>query len=142
MAKRKKSHKPRRRHGRRMGAASSAMNSALGIIAGAAAAKLVQNFLPIQNDKLKAAAPLAIGLFLPRFAKGKFASDAATGMIAVGGLSLAQSFNVPMLSGIGNYPALPAPMVSGMLSDSAPAFVAGVPTASEAMARTAVATMA
>ena len=90
MAKRKKSYKAKRRSGRRMGAAGSAMNSALGIIAGAAAAKLVQNFLPIQNDKLKAAAPLAVGLFLPRFVKGKFAADAATGMIAVGGLSLAQ----------------------------------------------------
>lgn len=129
MAKRRKSAS-KRKGGRRIGAASGgAMSSVLGLVAGAAAAKLVGNALPASmNDKVKAAVPLAVGLFLPRFVKGKFVSDLAAGMVAGGGLGLVQSFNLPMLSGIGAYPLLAPPQVAGYYPDQAAPMVAGIPS--------------
>jgi hypothetical protein len=126
MAKRRKSAS-KRKGGRRIGASSGgAMSSVLGLVAGAAAAKLVGNALPASmNDKVRAAVPLAVGLFLPRFVKGKFVADLSAGMVAGGGLGLVQSFNLPMLSGIGAYPLLPAPSVAGY-PDSAAPMIAGM----------------
>ena len=72
MRRRKSSSKrrsPRRRRG--MGAIGKAgMGSALYTIAGAAAAAAVTKFVPIANDKIKAAVPLALGLFMPKLIKG------------------------------------------------------------------------
>jgi len=103
MARRKKAHKKaahhrRRRHG--MGAMGSTANTALYAIAGAAAAQLLGKVLPATlDDKIKAAAPVAIGFFLPKFVKGPAGQGLSAGMIAVGGLKLVQSFGV--LNGIG-----------------------------------------
>jgi hypothetical protein len=102
MARRRKSHKKvthrRKRHS--MGAMGSTANTALYAIAGAAAAQLLSKVLPATlDDKIKAAAPVAIGFFLPKFVKGAAGQGLSAGMIAVGGLKLVQSFGV--LNGIG-----------------------------------------
>lgn len=105
MRRRKSSSKrraPRRRRG--MGAVGKAgMSSAIYTIAGAAAAAAVTKFVPIANDKIKAAVPLALGLFLPKFIKGSAGQGLAAGMVAVGGLKLVQSFGV--LNGVGGVDA-------------------------------------
>jgi hypothetical protein len=80
--------------------AGSAASTLLYTVAGAAAAQLVGKVLPAAtNDKIKAAVPVAVGLFLPKFVKGAAGQGLAAGMIAVGGLKLVQSFGV--LNGIG-----------------------------------------
>ena len=96
----KKHHAQRRR--RRMsgiGAVGSTAMSVAYTIAGGVAAQLVASKLPIANDKIKAAIPVALGLVLPRFVKGAAGQGLANGMIAVGGIKLVQSFGV--LNGIG-----------------------------------------
>jgi hypothetical protein len=101
MARRKKQAKkssPRRR--RSMGAISSGAGMAVYAVAGAAAAQLLSKVLPSTlDDKIKAAAPLALGFFLPKFVKGPVGQGLGAGMVAVGGLKLVQSFGV--LNGIG-----------------------------------------
>jgi len=95
----KKKSAPRRR--RRMsgiGAVGSTAMSVAYTIAGGVAAQLVSK-LPIANEKIKAAIPVAVGLVLPRFVKGAAGQGLANGMIAVGGIKLVQSFGV--LNGIG-----------------------------------------
>jgi hypothetical protein len=83
-----------------IGKVGGAATSVLYTVAGAAAAQLVGKFLPAAtNDKIKAAVPVAVGLFLPKFVKGAAGQGLAAGMIAVGGLKLVQSFGV--LNGIG-----------------------------------------
>jgi hypothetical protein len=94
----KKSSRRRRMSG--IGKVGGAASSVLYTVAGAAAAQLVGKFLPAAtNDKIKAAVPVAVGLFLPKFVKGAAGQGLAAGMIAVGGLKLVQSFGV--LNGIG-----------------------------------------
>ena len=94
----KKSSRRRRMSG--IGKVGGAATSVLYTVAGAAAAQLVGKFLPAAtNDKIKAAVPVAVGLFLPKFVKGAAGQGLAAGMIAVGGLKLVQSFGV--LNGIG-----------------------------------------
>lgn len=101
---RRKSYKrksaPRRR--RRMsgiGAVGSTAMSVAYTIAGGVAAQLVSKYVPVANEKIKAAIPVAVGLFLPKFVKGAAGQGLANGMIAVGGIKLVQSFGV--LNGIG-----------------------------------------
>ena len=94
----KKSSRRRRMSG--IGKVGGAASSVLYTVAGAAAAQLVGRFLPAAtNDKIKAAVPVAVGLFLPKCVKGAAGQGLAAGMIAVGGLKLVQSFGV--LNGIG-----------------------------------------
>jgi hypothetical protein len=94
----KKSSRRRRMSG--IGKVGGAASTVLYTVAGAAAAQLVGKFLPAAtNDKIKAAVPVAVGLFLPKFVKGAAGQGLAAGMIAVGGLKLVQSFGV--LNGIG-----------------------------------------
>ena len=101
MRRRKAARKsPRRRRMSGMGKVGGAASTVLYTVAGAAAAQLVGKFLPAAtNDKIKAAVPVAVGLFLPKFVKGPAGQGLAAGMIAVGGLKLVQSFGV--LNGIG-----------------------------------------
>jgi len=103
--RRRKAHKKathRRRRMSGMGKAGSAASTLLYTVAGAAAAQLVGKVLPASvNDKIKAAVPVAVGLFLPKFVKGAAGQGLAAGMIAVGGLKLVQSFGV--LNGIGAF---------------------------------------
>jgi len=96
----KKKHAPRRR--RKMsgiGAVGSTAMSVAYTIAGGVAAQLVTKFVPVANEKIKAAIPVAVGLLLPRFVKGSAGQGLANGMVAVGGIKLIQSFGV--LNGIG-----------------------------------------
>lgn len=108
----KKSSRRRRMSG--IGKVGGAASSVLYTVAGAAAAQLVGRFLPAAtNDKIKAAVPVAVGLFLPKFVKGAAGQSLAAGMIAVGGLKLVQSFGV--LNGIGavsNDADYKAPMIA------------------------------
>jgi hypothetical protein len=101
MRRRKAAKKsPRRRRMSGIGKVGGAATTVLYTVAGAAAAQLVGKFLPAAtNDKIKAAVPVAVGLFLPKFVKGAAGQGLAAGMIAVGGLKLVQSFGV--LNGIG-----------------------------------------
>ena len=101
MRRRKAAKKsPRRRRMSGMGKVGGAASTVLYTVAGAAAAQLVGKFLPAAtNDKIKAAVPVAVGLFLPKFVTGAAGQGLAAGMIAVGGLKLVQSFGV--LNGIG-----------------------------------------
>jgi len=95
-----KKRSPRRRRMSGIGKVGGAATTVLYTVAGAAAAQLVGKFLPAAtNDKIKAAVPVAVGLFLPRVVKGAAGQGLAAGMIAVGGLKLVQSFGV--LNGIG-----------------------------------------
>ena len=115
MRRRKAAKKsPRRRRMSGMGKVGGAASTVLYTVAGAAAAQLVGKFLPAAtNDKIKAAVPVAVGLFLPKFVKGAAGQGLAAGMIAVGGLKLVQSFGV--LNGIGamsNDADYKAPMIA------------------------------
>jgi hypothetical protein len=103
MRRRKAAKKsPRRRRMFGMGKVGGAASTVLYTVAGAAAAQLVGKVLPASvNDKIKAAVPVAVGLFLPKFVKGAAGQGLAAGMIAVGGLKLVQSFGV--LNGIGAF---------------------------------------
>jgi hypothetical protein len=115
MRRKKSSSKRRSPRRRRMGAISGAgMGSALYTIAGAVAAQAVTKFVPIANDKIKAAVPVALGLFLPKLIKGSVGQGLGTGMVAVGGLKLIQSFGV--LSGLGGVdaPGYSVPSISAV----------------------------
>ena len=106
MARRKKTSKKRvtRRRSKRMGAASSTLTNALFTIAGGVAARFVSNTIngTSLNDSYKkyvaSVAPIAVGIFLPKFIKSDMGKALGTGMIAVGGLGLVQSTGV--LSGM------------------------------------------
>ena len=106
MARRKKHHakKHSRKRSKRMGAAGSTLTNALFTIAGGVAARFVSNTIngTSLNDSYKkyvaSVAPIAVGLFLPKFIKSDMGKALGTGMIAVGGLGLVQSTGV--LSGM------------------------------------------
>ena len=95
----RKSAPRRRRKMSGIGAVGSTAMSVAYTIAGGVAAQLVSKFVPIANEKIKAAIPVAVGLVLPRFVKGAASQGLANGMVAVGGIKLIQSFGV--LNGIG-----------------------------------------
>ena len=104
MGRTKRHHKKPVHHRRRrmggIGAVKGSAMTAVYAVAGAAAAQLLTKVLPSTLDaRISAAAPVAIGLFLPKLIKGDAGKGIATGMIAVGGLKLVQSFGV--LNGIG-----------------------------------------
>jgi hypothetical protein len=87
-----------------MGAAGSTLTNALFTIAGGVAARFVSNTIngTSLNDSYKkyvaSVAPIAVGIFLPKFIKSDMGKALGTGMIAVGGLGLVQSTGV--LSGM------------------------------------------
>jgi len=109
MARRKKhtkKHTTHRRRSKRMGAVSmkGGLSSALFTIVGGVASKFVSNTIngTSLNDSYKkyvaSVAPIAVGLFLPKFIKSDMGKALGNGMIAVGGLGLVQSTGV--LSGM------------------------------------------
>ena len=80
---------------------------ALALGAGAIAGGYVSKLLPIGNDKIKAAAPVVVGLLLSG-QKGMVAK-LGEGMIAGGFANLAKSFGIgttefPLLAGLGEQP--------------------------------------
>ena len=64
----------------------------LGLTVGGIGAGYVTKFVPIGNDRLKAAAPLLVGILLSG-QKGILAS-VGKGMIAAGGANLAKTFGI------------------------------------------------
>ena len=93
-----------------MGAAGSNMTNALFTIVGGVAARFVSNTIngttldASYKGYVAAAAPIAVGLFLPRFIKSDMGKALGTGMIAVGGLELVQSTGV--LAGMSGFPVI------------------------------------
>jgi hypothetical protein len=65
---------------------------AVSIGAGAVASGFVVSKLPIENEKLKAAVPVALGIFL--MSRKGIIADLGAGMVAGGFLKLAQSFGI------------------------------------------------
>lgn len=78
-----------------------AITDAAALAAGGVGAGLVYSKTSgfIKNDKVRAAAPVVLGLFLMG-QKGKFVQNAGAGMVAVGSQRLISSF-VPGLAGYG-----------------------------------------
>ena len=109
---RRKHHAKKRVHRRRkhsMSGVKGGIMSAVTVIAGAVAAqalgKFVDKMLPATTSAgtktlIDGAAPIALGLILPKVIKSDLGKNLGTGMIAVGGLKLAQSA-LPTLAGIG-----------------------------------------
>lgn len=104
--RRKRSAAPKRRRRSMSGVAGSknVLMTVAGIAGGAIAARLIGNYagkMGSVNPKIISAGQIALGVFFPKFVKGKLGQDLGAGMVAVGGLSLAQNFSV--ISGIGAY---------------------------------------
>ena len=64
----------------------------VGIGAGAVASGFVTKFVPMQNEKIKAGIPIALGFFL--LGQKGIMSDLGAGMIAGGSLKMAQQFGI------------------------------------------------
>ena len=116
MARRKKRSAPsRRRKSRRMGAmGKSFLMDAAGLVAGAAAARILTSsgkILPNLDAKIKSAGVIAIGAFLPKFVKGSFGKSIGDGMIAAGGIGLLQATNV--LGAIDQAMEIPVSVMAG-----------------------------
>ncbi len=116
MARRKKRSAPsRRRKSRRMGAiGKSFIMDAAGLVAGAAAARVLTSsgkILPNLDAKIKSAAVVAIGAFFPKFVKGSLGKSIGDGMVAAGGLGLLQSTNI--LGAIDNAMEIPVSVMAG-----------------------------
>jgi hypothetical protein len=134
MARRKRRHTARhhRKH-RRMGATSgkSFIMDALGLVAGAAAARVLTNspkVLPNLDAKIKSAGVVAIGVFFPKLVKGELGSAIGNGMIAAGGLGLLQSAGI--LAGVDDSLRVPVSVMAGdglsvISGDGAPQVMAG-----------------
>jgi len=114
MAKRKKTKSYRRR--RSMGAVGGGMLQKIGgIAAGAIVAQFVDKALPdTMNEKLKAAVPLAAGIFPPKVLKGALGESLGACMVAAGAMNLAKQFNI---GGVGEDQLL-LPVSVGATEDS------------------------
>jgi len=116
MARRKKRSAPsRRRKSRKMGAMDkSFFMDALGLVAGAAAARVLTSsgkILPNIDAKIKSAAVIAIGAYFPKLVQGSVGVAIGNGMIASGGLGLLQSTGV--LGQIDNAMQIPVSVMAG-----------------------------
>ena len=117
MARRKKRSAPsrRRKSSRRMGAiGKSFIMDAAGLVAGAAAARVLTSsgkILPNIDAKLKSAGVIALGAFFPKLLKGSFGKSIGDGMVAAGGLGLLQSTGV--LGAIDNAMEIPVSVMAG-----------------------------
>ena len=99
MARRKKRSAPsRRKKSRKMGAiGKSFLMDALGLVAGAAAARVLTSsgkILPNIDPRIKSAGVVAIGAYFPKLLKGSLGQSIGSGMVAAGGLGLLQSTGV------------------------------------------------
>ena len=114
MARRKKSRKVSRRR-RRIGAIGKGFAmDALGLVAGAAAGRILTSsgkILPNLDPKLKSAAVVAIGAFFPKFVKGALGKSIGDGMVAAGGLGLLQATNI--LGAIDSAMEIPVSVMAG-----------------------------
>ena len=115
MARRKKSRKVSRRRSRKVGAIGKGfIMDALGLVAGAAAARILTSspkVLPNLDDKVKSIGVVAIGAFFPKFMKGDLGKSIGAGMVAAGGLGLLQATKV--LNGIDKALEIPVSVMAG-----------------------------
>lgn len=116
MARKRKKSTGRRR--RRMGAIGkgAGIQSILGIVGGAVAAKYVTaKLLPNVDSKIKSAGVIALGAFvMPRVLKGELGKALGNGMVAVGGANLVSEF----LPGIGAMETIEFPVQVGEVPDN------------------------
>lgn len=116
MAKKRKKASGRRR--RRIGAIGkgAGIQSILGIVGGAVAAKYVTaKLLPNVDSKIKNAGVIALGAFvMPRVLKGELGKALGNGMVAVGGANLVSEF----LPGIGAMETIEFPVQVGEVPDN------------------------
>ncbi len=103
MARKRKTKKYSRRRRGSVGATGAGMSQALAMVAGAVIGRVVSTkFADKVNPKILAGGQIALGLFLPKLVKNKFATGIGQGMIVNGGVSVLQSFGViSAISGIG-----------------------------------------
>lgn len=98
MARRKKRSSRKKSYSRRskMGSIGGGLMNALGLVAGAAAGRIVATkLLPNMDSKIKNAGVIALGAFVfPKLIKGGMGSSIGAGMVAAGGLGVLQDFNV------------------------------------------------
>lgn len=96
--RRKKLSKKRSSSRRRssMGAMGGGLNNVLGIVAGAAIGRIVENkLLPNVDSKIKNAGVAVLGAFaIPKLIKGSFGNSIGAGMVAAGGIGLLSEFGV------------------------------------------------
>ena len=83
----------------KMNIKKTAMDSAA-LIAGAVGAGYITKFVPVQNEKVKAAAPILVGMFLMN-QKGPLA-NVGMGLVAAGGANLAKSFGIGEIGDMGD----------------------------------------
>lgn len=117
MARRRKKATSRRKGRRRMGAIGKAgMQSILGIVGGAIAAKFVTaKVLPNLDARIKSAGVIALGaLVFPRIVKGELGKAIGNGMVAVGGANLVSEF----IPGIGAMETIDFPVTVGEVPDN------------------------
>jgi len=136
---RRKHHTKKRHHSRRRrmsGIKTGGIMGAVAIIAGAVAAsqvsKLVAKAIPSTmsaqtSGLISGAAPIALGIFMPKLIKSDIGKGLGQGMIAAGGLSLVKS-TIPSLAGIGAnyYSNKPAPAISGYQTSTSGNYLAGI----------------
>lgn len=104
MAKRRSKRRSTRRR-RSMGAVGGGMTTAISMIAGAVAGRLIASKLKDKvNDKILSGGQIAAGIFLPKLVKNKFVAGIGAGMIVNGGVELISSFGV--ISGMDNEPSV------------------------------------
>jgi hypothetical protein len=111
---RKKGQKKTSRRRRMSGMGSNVIMQALGLVAGAAAGRIVSSsskILPNIDSKIKNAGVVALGVFLPKFVKNPISASVGAGMIAVGGLGLLQSTGV--IGAIEDSMELPVSVMAG-----------------------------
>lgn len=115
MARRKKSRKVSRRRSRRVGAIGKGFfMDALGLIAGAAAGRVLTSsgkILPNLDPRIKSAGVVAIGAFFPTILKGDLGKSIGSGMVATGGLGLLQATNV--LGAVDDMLEIPVSVMAG-----------------------------
>jgi hypothetical protein len=100
-----------------------------GTVTGAIVARVVTSKLPIQNNLVKNAVPVAIGAFLMN-QRNPFMASAGTGMIAAGGSGLVASFipgisgllNTEVVNGVGEFDLT----LDGVGAEDAPMLIDGV----------------
>jgi len=93
MARRKKRVTKRKTSRRRIGAVGKGnIMDLVAVVGGAVIGRYVaKKVLPNLDEKIKNAAVIGVGLFLPKFIKSSTGKALGTGMIAAGGLGLAGS---------------------------------------------------
>jgi hypothetical protein len=115
MARRKK-RTTKRRSSRRMGAVGKGnIMDLLGVVAGAVIGRYVaKKVMPNLDEKIKNAAVVGIGLFLPKLVKSSTGKALGTGMVAAGGMGLVGGF-LPAIAGADD--TIDFPMEMGEVND-------------------------